>query len=93
MQRSKDIPVDELLKDLYRLIDTESRGFPVLKDLYEAARRVKAEEGVRLGVGVANVSAGLCEISHPHADSSLQRRCIQVGVLNRLADEASCVCA
>lgn len=61
MQRSKDIPVDELLKDLYRLIDTETRGFPVLKDLYEAAHRVKAEEGVRLGVGVANVSGGLCE--------------------------------
>lgn len=54
-QLSKDIPVDELLSDLNKLIATERAGHPVLNDLYESARHVKAEEAVRLGVGVANV--------------------------------------
>jgi hypothetical protein len=57
MQLSKDIPVDELLNDLNKLIDTERAGHRVLDDLYESARHVKAEEAgtVRLGFGVANV--------------------------------------
>jgi hypothetical protein len=56
VQRSKDINVDDLLKDLARVIQSDAMGFSKLEDLFEGAQSVKAEEAVRLGVGISKVS-------------------------------------
>jgi Flp pilus assembly protein TadB len=55
VQRSKGVNLDDLLKDLARVIESDQNGSMKLEELFEAAQSVKAEEAVRLGVGISKV--------------------------------------